>query len=82
MWCIKLFFNDVQCIALQRDSTIARLLFGSIFKSIFNEIEKEKTEREARETVENINRCLNDMLDKSTQYFPPFVNCVLVRTCI
>lgn len=69
-------------ITLQKDSTMARLLFSAIFKAIFAKIEDEKTEREARETVDKINECLNNMLAESTQYHPPFLGCVLVGTVL
>ena len=68
------FFSDPQ-----KDSLLARLLFSSVFKAIFAKIEEEKTEREAVEMTEKLRQSLNDMLQKSTQYFPPFIGCILVR---
>ena len=63
---------------LQKDRGISRLLFSAIFRAIMVEIERVKTEREAQETVAQIKRCLNSMLENSTQYCPQFISCVLV----
>ena len=63
---------------LQRDSTIAKLLFGMVFKAIFDKMGDVKTERELEETVTQINTSLDNILSESTQYFPPFIGCVLV----
>ena len=63
----------------QRDSTIAKLLFGMVFKAIFDKMGDVKTERELEETVTQINTSLDNILSESTQYFPPFIGCVLVR---
>ncbi len=62
---------------MQKDSSVARILFGSVFKAIFAEIEGAKTEREARETIEKIAQGLNKMLRDSVHFFPAFVACVL-----
>ncbi|KAK2178224.1 hypothetical protein NP493_553g02014 [Ridgeia piscesae] len=61
----------------QRDSPLARLLFSSVFKAIFAKIEEEKTEREAQDMTDTLRHSLNNMLEQSTQYFPPFIGCVL-----
>ena len=57
---------------------MAKMLFSSIFKAIFLEIDNIKTERESVEMVDRINKCLNAMLNNSTQYYPPFMGCILV----
>ena len=67
-----MFFN-----VIQRDSAVGRILFSSVFKAIFGEIEKEKTEREARETIEKIVQGLNKMLRDSTSFYPAFIACIL-----
>ena len=64
---------------LQRDSTVARLLFGAVFNSIFAQLEAVKTERECSDVCAQINSSLGEMLSSSTQYFAPFVGCVMVR---
>ena len=64
-------------INFQRDSTVARMLFSSVFKAIFSQIEMEKTEREARETTEKITEGLNKALKDSTDFYAPFIACVL-----
>ena len=63
---------------MQRDSVVSRLLFGSVFKAIFSQLEHKKTEREARDTCDVINRSFNDMLLSSSQYYPPFIGCIMV----
>ncbi|ELU11183.1 hypothetical protein CAPTEDRAFT_224273 [Capitella teleta] len=61
----------------QRDSTIAKLLFVAVFQAIFTQIESEKTERESQSLVAKIESSLNKILETSTQYFSPFIGCVL-----
>ena len=57
---------------------MARLLFSALFKAIFSLMDEEKTEREGQEITEKINNCFNEMLSSSTQYYQPFVACILV----
>ena len=49
-----------------------------VFKAIFDKMGDVKTERELEETVTQINTSLDNILSESTQYFPPFIGCVLV----
>ena len=70
--------ENIGLYSLQRDATMARLLFSSLFRGIFSEIEKIKTEREAAAMVTDINRHVNTMLSTSTQFYPPFISCVQV----
>ena len=74
---LKVCVNSVLC-HLQRDSTIAKLLFGMVFKAIFDKMGDVKTERELEETVTQINTSMDNILSESTQYFPPFIGCILV----
>ncbi|XP_077979786.1 DNA-dependent protein kinase catalytic subunit-like [Glandiceps talaboti] len=60
----------------QRDSTVARQLFSSLFCAVFDQIEEVKTERESQEMIEDINKHLNLMFSNSTQYFSPFIGCI------
>ncbi|KAK3580733.1 hypothetical protein CHS0354_005741 [Potamilus streckersoni] len=60
-----------------RDNTVAKLLFGSIFKSIFQKMDEVKTDREIQDTVNQINTSIDTILSGSNQYFPPFIGCVL-----
>ena len=64
--------------SLQRDSTIAKLLFGMVFKAIFEKMGDVKTERELEETVDQINSSMDNILSTSTQYYSPFIGCILV----
>ena len=63
---------------LQHDSGIARLLFSSLFSGIVGEMDEVLTDREVTETVATLQRCVNTALDNSSQYYPPFVGCLLV----
>ena len=66
------------CFLLQRDSTIAKLLFGELFKAIFNKMDEVKAEREIQSSIQQINTSIDTILSSSTNYFPPFISCVLV----
>ncbi|KAL3877683.1 hypothetical protein ACJMK2_035352, partial [Sinanodonta woodiana] len=60
-----------------RDNTVAKLLFGSIFKSIFQKMDEVKTDREIQDTINLINTSIDTILTRSNQYFPPFIACIL-----
>lgn len=64
--------------ALQRDSTIAKLLFSAVFEAIFAGRTEVKTERELDSVTEQINASLHNILNESTLYHPPFIGCILV----
>lgn len=56
---------------------MAKLLFSAVFKSIHKEMDKVKTEREMEDVMTQINNSLSQMLSTSTQYFPPFMSCIM-----
>ncbi|XP_028826126.1 DNA-dependent protein kinase catalytic subunit isoform X2 [Denticeps clupeoides] len=60
----------------QRDATLAKQLFSSLFTGILVEMEKSKSARERRDVLEELLRDMNTFLSQSTTYFPPFVACV------
>ncbi|KAH9508229.1 hypothetical protein Btru_050515 [Bulinus truncatus] len=60
-----------------RDSTIARLLFSSLFQAIFSEMDKVKTERETEELIQHINNSIEHILKESVFFFPPFMGSIL-----
>lgn len=64
----------------QRDSSVAKLLFGAIFKGIFSKMDEVKTEREVQETIQQIQKSIGVVLTTSIQYFTPFISCLLVIT--
>ncbi|XP_076075287.1 DNA-dependent protein kinase catalytic subunit-like [Mytilus galloprovincialis] len=66
----------LQAIA-HRDSTVAKLLFSEVFKAIFNKMDEVKPEREIQESIKQINSSIDTILSSSTNYFPPFISCVL-----
>ncbi|KAI8794714.1 DNA-dependent protein kinase catalytic subunit, partial [Biomphalaria glabrata] len=60
-----------------RDSTVARLLFSSLFQAIFCEMDKLKTETEIKQLVQHINDSISHILRESLYYFPPFLGSIL-----
>ncbi|XP_061175418.1 DNA-dependent protein kinase catalytic subunit-like [Saccostrea echinata] len=66
----------LQAVA-HRDSTVAKLLFGAIFKGIFAKMDEVKTEREVQETIQEIQKSIGVVLTSSIQYFTPFISCLL-----
>ncbi|ESO96748.1 hypothetical protein LOTGIDRAFT_143667, partial [Lottia gigantea] len=60
-----------------RDSTIAKLLFSSLFKAIYKKMDEVKTEREMEETIELINTSVETMFNTTSQYYPPFLSCIM-----
>eukprot|EP00106_Octopus_bimaculoides_P010915 XP_014778357.1 PREDICTED: DNA-dependent protein kinase catalytic subunit-like [Octopus bimaculoides] len=66
----------LQVVAL-RDSTVARLLFNSLFKGIFADAEKEKRDEDMETSIQLIQNSISIMLKASEQHFPPFISCML-----
>ncbi|KAK1173766.1 DNA-dependent protein kinase catalytic subunit [Acipenser oxyrinchus oxyrinchus] len=60
----------------QRDPTLAKQLFSSLFSGILIEMEKSKSQSEKKRITEEILEDMNNFLSKTTVYFPPFVTCV------
>ncbi|KAK0048622.1 DNA-dependent protein kinase catalytic subunit, partial [Biomphalaria pfeifferi] len=60
-----------------RDSTVARLLFSSLFQAIFCEMDKLKTETEIEQLVQQINDSISHILRESLYFFPPFLGSIL-----
>jgi len=74
-WHICYYFSS--CYS-QKDSTVSRLLLSSIFTAIYAELNKVKTESEFMDVNRRIVNSLNKMLSTTSQFFAPFINCVLV----
>ncbi|KAI5104092.1 DNA-dependent protein kinase catalytic subunit [Silurus meridionalis] len=60
----------------QRDSTLAKQLFSSLFSGVLVEMEQSKPAKERAGILKNILQDMNNFLHKSTTYFPPFIACV------
>ncbi|GFR71491.1 DNA-dependent protein kinase catalytic subunit, partial [Elysia marginata] len=60
-----------------RDSTVANLLFRSLFRAIFSQMDQVKTEREIDELTQQINQSIETILSQSVLYYPPFIGCIL-----
>ncbi|XP_036359180.1 DNA-dependent protein kinase catalytic subunit isoform X2 [Octopus sinensis] len=66
----------LQVVAL-RDSTVARLLFNSLFKGIFADAEQEKGDEDMETSIQSVQNSIRNMLKASEQHFPPFISCML-----
>lgn len=64
---------------LQRDATLAKQLFSSLFSGILLEMHSFKNPAERKKINEQLLEDMNNFLSKSTVYFPPFVACVQVK---
>ncbi|KAK7005038.1 DNA-dependent protein kinase catalytic subunit, partial [Biomphalaria glabrata] len=60
-----------------RDSTVARLLFSSLFQAIFCEMDNLKTQTQIEQLVQQINDSISHILRESLYYFPPFLASIL-----
>ncbi|XP_060730052.1 DNA-dependent protein kinase catalytic subunit isoform X1 [Tachysurus vachellii] len=60
----------------QRDSTLAKQLFSSLFSGVLVEMERNKSFKEREGILSNLLQDMNNLLYKSTTYFPPFIACV------
>ena len=75
------FWNKLWCIftlLTQRDSSLARILFASLFKSVFAEVDHVLTDREAESTKRAVRDGLNAVMEASTQFYPPFIGSLQV----
>ncbi|KAF4089760.1 hypothetical protein AMELA_G00069750 [Ameiurus melas] len=59
----------------QRDSTLAKQLFSSLFSGVLKEMEQSRP-KEKEGILRNLLQDMNNFLQKSTTYFPPFIACV------
>jgi DNA-dependent protein kinase catalytic subunit len=57
----------------QRDSNLARMLFSSLYRSLFATVDTELTEHEAERTIKAIKDGLNAVLESSTDCCAPFI---------
>ncbi|KAL1271164.1 hypothetical protein QQF64_030180, partial [Cirrhinus molitorella] len=60
----------------QRDATLAKQLFSSLFTGVLVEMERSKTSKDTTGILKDLVQTLNTFLNKSTVYFPPFISCV------
>ena len=64
----------------QRDSNLARMLFSTLYRSLFAMVDRELTETEAETTVKTIKDGLNAVLESSTEFCAPFIGSLHVCT--
>lgn len=60
----------------QRDATLAKQLFSSLFAGVLVEMEGSKSSKETTTILKDLMQTLNTFLNMSTVYFPPFISCV------
>ncbi|XP_048363545.1 DNA-dependent protein kinase catalytic subunit isoform X2 [Sphaerodactylus townsendi] len=60
----------------QRDSTLAKQLFSSLFAGILEEMKKSKPQAEKNSTIQQLMQDFNYFLTTSVLYFPPFIACI------
>ncbi|XP_042616499.1 DNA-dependent protein kinase catalytic subunit-like isoform X2 [Cyprinus carpio] len=60
----------------QRDATLAKQLFSSLFTGVLAEMERSKPSEETTTILKDLVQTLNTFLNMSTVYFPPFIACV------
>lgn len=78
-FCVVLIIFLWWTAPLQRDSTLAKQLFSSLFSGVLKEMEQSKPSKEREGILKNLLQDMNNFLQKSTTYFPPFIACVQVR---
>jgi len=61
---------------------VARQLFCALFTSVLGQVEEELPKKDATNFMSKLNGCLNRMLSSTTQFFTPFIACLLVRFLI
>jgi len=57
---------------------IARLLLSSLLSALLNKVDSELTKSDAAETMAKINASIVTMLTTSSQFYAPFIACLLV----
>ncbi|XP_076840848.1 DNA-dependent protein kinase catalytic subunit [Brachyhypopomus gauderio] len=60
----------------QRDATLAKQLFSSLFAGVLVKMEQTKPSKERDSILKDLLQNMNNFLLKSTNYFPPFIACV------
>lgn len=60
----------------QRDATLAKQLFSSLFAGLLVEMDRLKSSKETADILKELVQTLNAFLSKSTVYFPPFISCI------
>uniref|UniRef100_A0A3P9A875 DNA-dependent protein kinase catalytic subunit n=1 Tax=Esox lucius TaxID=8010 RepID=A0A3P9A875_ESOLU len=65
----------------QRDPTLAKQLFSSLFAGVLQEMQGHKSIEERKKIHEELLGDMNMFLSRSTLYFPPFVACVQDMSC-
>uniref|UniRef100_A0A6I8P9D2 DNA-dependent protein kinase catalytic subunit n=1 Tax=Ornithorhynchus anatinus TaxID=9258 RepID=A0A6I8P9D2_ORNAN len=67
--------TPLQAVA-QRDPTLAKQLFSSLFAGILKEIDKFKSQSEKRNITLKLLQDFNHFLSSTVSFFPPFISCI------
>ncbi|KAM9308363.1 DNA-dependent protein kinase catalytic subunit [Gastrophryne carolinensis] len=60
----------------QRDPTVAKQLFSSLFSGILEEVQKNSSSSQMKSMITQLLQQFNDFLSSTVSYFPPFIACV------
>ncbi|KAM4688942.1 DNA-dependent protein kinase catalytic subunit [Discoglossus pictus] len=60
----------------QKDPTLAKQLFSSLFSGILTEMENSKSPSQMKSIAKTLLEQFNGFLSKTVSYFPPFIACV------
>ncbi len=55
------------------------MLFASLFRGVFSQVDHILTEREAESTKKAVRDGLNAVMESSTLFYPPFIGSLQVR---
>ncbi|XP_013928118.1 PREDICTED: DNA-dependent protein kinase catalytic subunit [Thamnophis sirtalis] len=67
-------------VVAQKDPTLAKQLFSSLFSGILEEMKKSKPLAERNNIIQQLLHDFNHFLTTSVLYFPPFIACILEMT--
>uniref|UniRef100_A0A670Y1A7 DNA-dependent protein kinase catalytic subunit n=1 Tax=Pseudonaja textilis TaxID=8673 RepID=A0A670Y1A7_PSETE len=71
--------TPLQAVA-QKDPTLAKQLFSSLFSGILEQMKKSKPLAERNNIIQQLLHDFNHFLTTSVLYFPPFIACILEMT--
>ncbi|XP_039189656.1 DNA-dependent protein kinase catalytic subunit isoform X1 [Crotalus tigris] len=67
-------------VVAQKDPTLAKQLFSSLFSGILEQMKKSKSPAERNNIIQQLLHDFNHFLTTTVLYFPPFISCILEMT--
>ncbi|XP_070603834.1 DNA-dependent protein kinase catalytic subunit [Erythrolamprus reginae] len=67
-------------VVAQKDPTLAKQLFSSLFSGILEQMKKSKPQAERNNIIQQLLHDFNHFLTTTVLYFPPFIACILEMT--